>query len=60
MTPETILVRHAPGAEYLSDFVRLMAVNARRERVGLFLPEFSPDHLAVDNFDLCVSLHARL
>jgi len=47
------------GIEDLSDFVRLVAINTRRQHVGLFLPQLAFDHFAMNFFNLCMALRAR-
>ena len=59
MAVETILVRHPLCIEHLPNFVRLVAIHARGKHVGLFLPEFSPDNFAMNNFNLRVTFRAR-
>jgi hypothetical protein len=37
-----------------------MAINARGQYMRLLLPEFSPDHLAVNDLDLCVTFRTGI
>jgi hypothetical protein len=56
---ETILVRHPLRVENLPDFVRLVAIHTRGKDVSLLLPEFSPDNLAMNDFNLRMTFRAR-
>ena len=57
---QAIAVGHPLRVEDLADFVRLMAVDARRDQVRLLLPQLAADHLAVHGLDLRVALGAGL
>ena len=60
MAAQAIAIRHPLGVVDLADFVRLMAVDARRDEVRLLLPQLAADHLAVYGLDLSVALRAGL
>ena len=51
-------VGHALRVKNVADLVGLVAIQAGREDVGLFLPEFAADGLAVHHFDFSVALGA--
>src|ERR1035438_4776729 len=53
-----VRVRHSHVVKDVSDLVRLMAVRAGGQDVGLFLPEFSTNYFAVDGFNLRVAFGA--
>ena len=57
---QAIAVGHPLGVENLADFVRLVAVDARRDQVRLLLPQLAADHLAVHGLDLRVAPRAGL
>ena len=56
MASETIFVRHSLCVEDLADLVRLVAIDASRQCVFLFLPELSSDDFPMHNLDLAVTL----
>ena len=58
MAAQAIAVGHSLAVENLADLVRLMAIDARRDHVRLFLPQLAADHLAVYGLDLRVALGA--
>ena len=57
---QAVRVRHALRVEDLAHLVRLVAVDARGQDVGLLLPELPLDDLPVDGLDLGVALRAGL
>jgi hypothetical protein len=58
MTGHAERIREALLVKDTADLVRLMAVDTTGYLMGSLLPEFSPDHLEMDLFNLRMTLHA--
>lgn len=56
MAAHAIRIGHALGVENVSDFVRLVTIDAGGKSVGLLFPKFSADSLAVDQFNIGMAL----
>lgn len=58
MAAHTVFVRHALGVEHFPYFVGLVTVDARRQHVGLLLPQLPLDHFAMDDLNATMALRA--
>ena len=56
MAAHAIRIGHALRVKHFSDLVRLMAIHARRQHVGLFFPHLALDDFPVNDFNLRVTL----
>src|SRR3989304_909118 len=59
MASQAVAVRHTLRIKYLSHLVRLVTIDACRKDIRFLFPQFTFDDLAVDAFDLRVTLRAR-
>ncbi len=58
MAAHAIGIGHTLGIKNISDLVRLVAIDAGRQSIGLFLPKLAANDLAVYQFDIGVALGA--
>ena len=58
MAAHAIGIGHALGIENIPDLVRLVAIWAGRQSIGLFFPKLATNHLAVYLLDIGVALGA--
>ena len=58
MAAHTIGIGHTLGVENVPDLVRLVAIDAGGQSIGLFFPKLAANGLAVYQFDIGVALGA--